>query len=61
MKKTPGDIIILPMSRPILESKGMHTILQKKGKKRAKTCLKRAKRGKIFENMSKNMQNLKIF
>ena len=61
MKKIPGDIIILPMSRPILESKDMHTILQKKGKKRAKKCLKRAKRGKIFENLSKNVQNLKIF
>ena len=52
MKKNPRDIIILPMSRPVLESKGMHTILQKKGKKRAK-------RGKIFENLSKNVQNLK--
>ena len=41
----------------ILESKGMDTTFQKKGKK----IFKRAKRGKIFENLSKKVQNLKIF
>ena len=39
---------------PILESKGMHAIFQKKGKKMAK-------KDKIFENLGKNIQNLKIF
>ena len=33
---------------PILESKSMGTIFQKKGKKRAKKCLKRAKYLKIW-------------
>ena len=42
------------MLGPILESKGMHTIFQKKGKKMFK-------KGKIFENLGKNKQNLKIF
>ena len=39
---------------PILESKGMGPIFQKK-KKRG------TKKGKIFENLGKNVQNLKIF
>ena len=37
-------------SGPILESKGMRAIFQKRGKK-----------GKIFENLGKNVPNLKIF
>ena len=37
--------------------KGMRVIFQKKGKK----ILKREKKGKIFENFGKNVQNLKIF
>ena len=41
-------------SWPVLESKGMRAIFQKKGKKILK-------KRKIFENLSKNMQNLKIF
>ena len=41
-------------SGPILESKGMHAIFQKKGKKMLK-------KGTIFENLGKNVQNLKIF
>ena len=41
-------------SEPILESKSMHAIFQKKGKKMFK-------KGKIFENLGKNLQNLKIF
>ena len=41
-------------SGPFLESKGMHAIFQKKGKKMLK-------KGKIFENLGKNVQNLKIF
>ena len=44
------------ISGPILESKGMRAIFQKKGKK-----MLRAKKGKIFENFDKNVQNLKIF
>ena len=40
--------------QPILESKGVCAIFQKKGKKRAK-------KSKTFENLSKNVQNLKIF
>ena len=39
---------------PILESKGMLVIFQKKGKDRAK-------KGKIFENLGKNVQYMKIF
>ena len=35
----------------ILERKGMPTVFQKKGKKRAKS----------FENLGENVQNLKIF
>ena len=38
------------LAGPILESKGMRAIFQKKDKK-----------GKIFENLGKNVQNLKIF
>ena len=40
-------------SGPILESKGMLAIFQKKGKN--------VKKGKIFENLGKYVQNLKIF
>ena len=39
---------------PILESKGIHAIFQKKGRKKAKI-------GKIFENLGKNVHNFKIF
>ena len=39
------------ISGPILERRGMHAIFQKKGQKK----------GKLFENLSKNEQNLKIF
>ena len=38
---------------PVLESKDMDVIFQKKGKK--------GKKGKIFENLNKNVQNLKRF
>ena len=37
----------------ILECKGMRAISQKKGKKRLK-------KGKLFESLGKNVQNLKI-
>ena len=37
------------LAGPILESKGMRAIFQKKDKKRAK-------KGKIFENLGKNVQ-----
>ena len=42
-------IYIVYISGPILESKGMRAIFRK-----------RAKKGKIFENLGKNVQNLKI-
>ena len=48
-------------SRPILGSNGMRAILQKKGKKMAKNVKKGQKKGKIFENLGKNVQNLEIF
>ena len=57
-------IINLPSAVPILESKGMHAILQKKDKKGTKKkyiYIKRAKKSKIFENFGQNVQNLKIF
>ena len=40
---------IKSLTGPILESKGMRAIFQKKDKKRAK-------KGKIFENLGKNVQ-----
>ena len=43
-------------ARSILKSKGIHAVFQKKTKKRAKTFLKRAKKGKIFENLDKNVK-----
>ena len=39
---------------PILEGKEICAIFQRKSKKRTK-------KGKIFENLSKNVKNLKIF
>ena len=42
-----------PLTGPILESKGMGAIFQKKGNKMLK-------KGKILENVGKNIQNLKI-
>ena len=39
---------------PILESKGKGAIFQKKGKEMLK-------KGKIFDDLGKNVQNLKIF
>ena len=44
----------LMLSGPILESKGMLAIFQRKGNKTDK-------KGKIFENLGENVQNLKIF
>ena len=41
------------MTRPVLESKGMRAIFQKKREKKGK-------KGKIFEPLGKNVQNLKI-
>ena len=41
----------------IVDNKGMHVIFQNKGKKK----LERAKKGKILENLGKNIQNLKIY
>ena len=43
------------MSGPILGSKGMRAIFQKKGLK------KRTKKGKILKKLGKNVQNLEIF
>ena len=45
---------LLYITGPILESKGMHAVFQKKGGKMLK-------KGKIFENLGKNVQNFKIF
>ena len=42
------------LTGPILESKGMRAVFQKKGKKMFKM-------GKIFENLGENIQNLKTF
>ena len=42
--------ILRPVTGPALESKGMRAIFQKKGEK-----------GKMFENLGKDVQNLKIF
>ena len=42
----------------ILESKGMRAIFQKNGKKKKK---KKTKKGKILENLGKNVQNLNYF
>ena len=42
------------MTWPVLESKGMREIFQKKRVK------KKGKKGKIFETLGKNVQNLKI-
>ena len=55
-KKIGPDFGCDPYPGPILESKDMHAIFQKKGKKTWKNG-----GGKIFENLSKNVQNLKIF
>ena len=46
------------MPGPVLESKIICAIFQKKGKKRQKKMLKK---GKIFENFGKDVQNLKTF
>ena len=45
---------MLALQGSILESKGMHVIFQKKGKKMSK-------KGKIFKNLGKNIQNLTMF
>ena len=46
---------------PILESKGTCVNFQKKGTKRTKTLKKGKKKSNTFENLGKNIQNLKIF
>ena len=48
---------LMNISGPILESKDMCAIFQKKGRKMLKTT----KKGKTFENLGKNVLNLKIF
>ena len=53
-KTNAGQMGCLTLAGPILESKGMRSIFQKKGKDRAK-------KGKVFENSDKNIQNLKVF
>ena len=53
---------ITHLPEPILESNGMRAIFQKNGGGGGQKNVKRAKKGKIFENiLSKNAQNLKIF
>ena len=46
--------MIFTASGLILERNGVRAIFQKKGKKRIK-------KGKIFEKLGKNVQNLKLF
>ena len=61
-KQECSKIIWLP--GPILESKGMRAFFSEKTqkKKKKKTGKKgQKKKGQIFENWSKNVQNLKIF
>ena len=53
------QIILLNHPGPAPESKGMQAIFQKKGGKRQKN-VKKGKKGKIFENLGKNVQYLKI-
>ena len=45
-----GGFSVSVQSGPIPESKGMHVIFRK-----------RAKKGKRFESLGKNVQNLKMF
>ena len=45
------------LAGPILQTKGMHMIFQKKGKKGGEMF----KKGKTFENFSNNVQNWKYF
>ena len=52
-----SSIFRLNTPGPVLKSKGMPAIFQKKDKK----ILKKGKKRKIFENLGKNMQNMKIF
>ena len=52
-------LISILYTRPILESKGMHAIFQKKCKKRQKKYIfLKTKKGKIFKNLGKKVQNL---
>ena len=39
----------------------MHAIFQKKGKKKGENNVKKGKKNKVFKNLGKNVQNLKIF
>ena len=48
------ELIFIGLSGPILESKGMCAIFQKKEGQKGKKV-------KIFQNLSKNVQNLQIF
>ena len=51
------DILSKVYTGRILESEGMCAFFWKKGKERAKNV----KKGNIFENLGKNVQNLKMF
>ena len=55
MKAASLSKYITFQSGPILESKGMHVIFQKKGQKEDKNMLKMGKKGKMFENLFKNV------
>ena len=55
------NLLALNLSWPILESKVMRAIFQKKGQKKDKKMFKKGKKGKIFENLGKNVLHLKIF
>ena len=55
-----ANFTLVSLSGPIIEGKGMRTIFRKRERKGQK-MLKKAKKSKIFENLGKNVQNLKIF
>ena len=52
--KEKRNAMLISWPGPILESKGMRAICEKKGKKMLK-------KGKVVENLGENVQNLKIF
>ena len=54
-------MLALEKNKQVSQGLFMRAIFQKKGKTRAKKCLKTAKKSQIFENLVKNVQSLKLF
>ena len=54
-------MLALEKNKQVSQGLFMRAIFQKKGKTRAKKCLKMAKKSQIFENLVKNVQSLKLF